>query len=216
MKYFFKISFGVFFVILLSASCRNRKGPEPAPEDPLPPANAEELITTVRIIFTDSATLSQSVYMYKDPDGDGGQAAFYGGSNQSDSVIMLSANNTYSVEMFLLDETKSPVDSISNEVKAEGDQHMLFYNHGNNLILNSGNPYAVQLNGSNINVTYLDLDAGSPQRGIGLKTRFRTSASTGLVKNPLNIILRHQPSSKNGTYAPGDTDLDVSFKVVVN
>jgi hypothetical protein len=217
MKPIFKSALSLLLIVLVTAtSCRDKKKNDPAPNEPTPPANTEEVITTVKLIFTDSASLVQTSYMYKDPDGDGGQAAFYGGTNQSDSVFTLTASTTYSVEILLLDETKNPVDTISKEVKAEGDEHMFFFNNGNNTILNSGNPYTVQLNGSNIMVTYLDLDAGSPQRGIGLKTRFRTYSATGSIKNLLNVVLKHQPGTKNGTYAPGDTDVDVNFKVMVN
>jgi hypothetical protein len=217
MKNKIKLLISVLTLILVTGtSCRDKKKNDPAPSNPAPPANTEEVITTVKMIFTDSVTLAQTSYMYKDPDGDGGQAAFYGGTNQSDSVFTLMANNTYSVEILLLDETKNPVDTISHEVEEEGDEHMFFYNNGNNTILNSGNPYTVQLNGSNIVVTYLDLDAGSPQRGIGLKTKFKTGASTGSAKNLLNVVLKHQPGTKNGTFTPGDTDVDVSFKVIVN
>lgn len=208
------LTYVLFFAIALSA-CKKKKN-EPAPIDPPPPDNTSEVITTFKLQLTDSATSIVTTFMYKDPDGDGGQAGFYGpgtttASTQSDSVFTLNANSTYYAEILLLDETKNPVDTISNEVKDEGDEHMFFFNSTNP----SGTPYTLTLGGSNIKITYTDLDAGSPQRGIGLKTRWRTYASTGTVKNPLNIVLKHQPGVKNGTLAPGDTDLDISFKVKV-
>lgn len=205
-------------LLLVAASCKkDKKDPDPTPT-PNPPANEEELITTFKLLLTDSATNITYTYMFKDPDGDGGQAAFYGPTitTQTDSVLTLAANTTFYGQIVLLDETKSPVDTISNEVEEEGDEHMFFYNNGANTILNTGNPYAVQLNGSAIKITYTDLDAGTPQRGIGLKTKWRTAASTGATKYPLNVTLKHQPTSKDGTYAPGESDISVDFKVKIN
>lgn len=208
----------IMAMLMLTASCKKpKKEPDPQPS-PTPLPNEEEVITTFKLILTDSAANTTATYMFKDPDGDGGQPAFYGpaSTTQSDSVFTLSANSTYYGEIVLLDETKSPADSISGEVEEEGDEHMLFYNNGSNTILNSGNnPYTVQMPGSEIKITYTDLDGGAPQRGIGIKTRWRTYGAKGSSKFPLNISLRHQPG-KDGTYAPGETDISVDFKVKVN
>lgn len=201
-------------LMLLGTSCRKKKN-EPAPENPPETPNTQEVITTFKLILTDSATSTVYTYLYKDPDGDGGQVGFYGPgtsstSTQTDSVFTLTSNKTYFAEIILLDETKNPVDTISNEVEEEGEDHMLFFNSTNP----TGTPYAVTLSGSNIHITYKDLDSGSPQRGIGLQTRWRTYGV--FSKSPVNIILKHQPGIKNGTITPGDTDLDVMFKVIVN
>ncbi|MCE3225493.1 MAG: hypothetical protein K0S32_44 [Bacteroidetes bacterium] len=220
MKTVFKLSTIILTAMLfVCASCKKKKN-TPEPTNPIPP-NESELITTFKLLLTDSATNATTTYMFKDPDGDGGVTPYYGPgttttSSQTDSVVNLLANKTYYGQIILLDETKSPVDSISNAVNDEGKHHMFFYNNGMNTILSSSNPYAVQLNGSNIKVTYTDLDAGSTQRGIGLLTKWRTNASTGSVKNKLVITLRHQPDSKDGTFTPGETDIEVSFKIVVN
>jgi len=186
------------------------------PEEPPPPANTEEVITTFKLMIKDSATNVTTNYSYVDQDGDGGIPAHFSGPNQSDSLFTLLNNKTYFVTIELLDETKSPVANISAEVGDESKDHMFFFNNGNNTVINSGNPYTVKLNGSNIEVKYLDLDNGSPQRGLGLQTRWRTAAATGAASFPVNIILKHQSDVKNGTFTPGETDVDVTFKVKVN
>jgi hypothetical protein len=211
-------SIALVAMLMFASSCnKDKKTPDPEPA-PTPTPDPQEVITSFKLILKDSATNAVSTYLFKDPDGDGGQAAFYGptSTTQTDSVFTLVANRTYYSQIILLDETKNPIDSISNEVEEEGAEHMFFYNNGANTILNSGNPYSVKLNGSNIKVSYTDLDAGTPQRGIGLQTKWRTSAASGSTKHPLNITLRHQPDAKNGTYAPGDSDISVDFKVRVN
>jgi hypothetical protein len=219
MKQTLKITllmFGAAF--LLCASCKKKETPKPSEPVTTGGPGEAEVITTFKLMLKDSATSATSVYMFKDPDGDGGAAPFYGptSSSQTDSVIGLLANTTYYGEIILLDETKSPADSVSNGVSEEGKDHMFFYNNGMNAVVNAGNPYTVVLNGSNIKVTYTDLDAGSPQRGIGLKTRWRTYTGTGSVKNKLVVTLRHQPDNKDGTFAPGETDIEVFFKLLVN
>jgi hypothetical protein len=204
--------------LMLAASCKKNKKSTTPETPPQPTPDPQEVITTFKLILTDSATNIKNTYLFKDPDGDGGQVGFYGPSNtvQTDSVFTLAANKTYFGQIVLLDETKNPADSISNEVKKEGKEHLFFYNNSANTILNSGNPYTVVLNGSNIKITYLDLDDGTPQRGIGLQTKWRTSSATGSTKHLLNITLKHQPDAKNGTFAPGETDSSVNFKVKVN
>jgi len=201
-------------VLLMSTNCRKKKD-QPAPEDPVPTPNTQEVITSFKLLLTDSATSTVYTYFYKDPDGDGGQAGFYGpgtttASAQTDSVFTLAPNTTYFAEIILLDETKNPVDTISNEVEEEGADHMFFFNSTNP----TGTPYTVMLAGSGIKITYTDLDTGSPQRGIGLQSRWRTYATA--PKSTVNIILKHQPGVKDGTVTPGDTDVDVTFKVTVN
>jgi hypothetical protein len=195
----------------LGASCKKEKK-TPEPKSPPPPPNTDEIITTMKLYLTDSATSVISVFGFEDADGDGGNPGIFLGTNQSDSVFTLGANKTYSMEIILLDKTKNPVDTISNEVLEEGKDHMLFFNSSNP----TGTPYMVTLNGSNIQITYTDLDAGTPQRGIGLKTRVRTYASTSAVKSPFKVTLRHQPGVKDGTFTPGDTDVEIAFKVTVN
>lgn len=190
-------------------SCKKDKKDEPAPAAPAPPANEGELITTMKVILRDSTAHSTAIYEFKDLDGPGGNAAAFGGSNQSDSVITILSSHIYKASILLLDETKNPVDTISNEVLAEGADHMFFFNS----IAPTGNPYTTYLNGSMTDIKYLDLDANN--RGIGLTTLW-TAPSMMMSKSPLKIELKHQPGVKDGTYAPGETDIQVDFKLIVN
>jgi hypothetical protein len=190
-------------------SCKKDKNEEPAIEVPNPPANAEnELITTMKIMLHDTTTHANTVYVFSDIDGAGGNPATFGNSG-ADSIININANHVYTCKVLLLDESKSPVDTISNEVEEEGADHLFFFNS----ITPSGNPYTVYLNGSMTHITYLDLDANN--RGIGLNTLW-TSPSMPMAKVPLTIELKHQPGVKNGSYGPGETDINVSFKLKVN
>jgi len=231
MKTTLKLTLLITIVMMAFAACKKDKN-EPAPENPNPPAEENEVITTVKLYLTDSATNVVMVKSFKDPDGDGGQPGGFENSG-ADSTFTLAPNHTYYGRVVILDETKTPVDSTSNEVQNESYIHMLFYNGNPAATGNSGNTiltpapnYSVKLNGSDIVIRYLDLDNGPAhgyaQRNTGLKTRIRTYAATGAVKYPFVVTLRHQPgaseglSDKDGTYTPGDTDVEVAYKVNVN
>jgi hypothetical protein len=190
-------------LILFSSRCKK----DPTPEVP---GNEEELITTFKLQLTDSATGQSTSYFFKDPDGDGGAAPFYGpaAGGQTDSVIQLLANKVYLAEVVLLDESKTPVNSISDEVLRESKDHLLFYNPQTSTVLVNHPAYRIEMPGSKLQIGYEDRDNGNPVRALGLRTKWRTSL-TG--KFPLTIILRHQPDIKDGSYAPGDSDLSVNF-----
>lgn len=195
-------------------SCKKDEKTKPTTPVPPPPANEQELITTFKLLLDDgSDTL---VYLFKDPDGEGGIPAFYGpgtttASSQSDSVIVLQAGKTYTATILLLDESKSPVDSIHHEVKEEADEHMIFFNQQSPTALPNA---SVSIAGTNLNISYLDQDDSNPALPLGLSTRWVCGSAA--AKARLTIDLKHQPGSKNGTYAPGDTDISVNFKVQIN
>lgn len=190
------------------SSCKKDKITPPV-DNPTPPTNGEELITTMKVILRDTTTNVNSIYTFSDLDGAGGNPALFGGTNQSDSVIHITNNRVYACEILLLDQSKNPADTISKEVKNEANDHMLFFNALNP----TGNPYTVYLTGSMTTIKYLDLDGNN--RGLGLKTLW-TAPNSSTSKSNLTIELKHQPNVKNGTYAVGETDIQVPFKLQVD
>jgi hypothetical protein len=218
------------FTFSFSACKKDKKDPE-NPSDPPPVTNEQEVVTTLRIYIWDSvgSPIGGSPFSFKDPDGDGGAPGAFLNSG-ADSLITLYGNSRYFSKVVILDETKSPADSVSNEVGGdESYEHMLFYNgdpanasntKGNQVLSASYPDYRVKLNGSGITLRYTDTDNGTahgqPARNIGLSTELKTLAAANGTKYPFIVTLRHQPDSKNGTYAPGETDVEVVFKVRVN
>ncbi len=204
---------GLIAMSVLAFACKkDEKTNTPAP--PPPPTNEEELITTFKLYLNSST--DSLVYSFKDPDGEGGIPAFYGpgtttASTQSDSIIILQPNTSYTATLVFLDESKSPTDTISHEIEEEADEHMVFFNQTNPSALPNA---SVSVSGTNLNITYLDNDGASPPLPLGLITTWQTGNTAG--KATLTIDLKHQPGSKNGTYAPGDTDISVQFKVQIN
>jgi len=200
--------------LLIVSSCKkDNKTNQPTPAPP-PPLNEEELITTFKLYLLDGT--DTSVYVFRDPDGDGGIPAFYGPgtnslSSQSDSVIILNPNKTYTATLFFLDESKTVTDTISHEIEEEANDHMVFFNQTNP----TPTPNAsVTISGTNLSIIYIDQDSNSPPLPLGLQSRWIIGNSNS--KAPLNIELKHQPGVKNGTYAPGDTDISVLFRIQIN
>jgi hypothetical protein len=192
-------------------ACKKDKQEEPKPNNPAPQPNPTEVITTMKIILRDSITgneITGSPFIFKDADGDGGNAGAFL-PTAADSIINLDANKTYLAEIILLDETKNPADSISNEVVEEGAEHMFFFEQ----VDPSGTPYQLTIPGSDAKITYLDLDANN--RGIGQQFKIRANSAT-TNQLPFRVTLKHQPDVKNGSFAPGDTDVEVKFKLKVN
>ncbi|MBL7890085.1 MAG: hypothetical protein JNL24_11045 [Bacteroidia bacterium] len=161
---------------------------------PTPPAptNEGEVLTTFTLYFTDSANSANVVSAtFRDPDGDGGNPF-----TQFDS-IHLQANKTYYAQVVILNETASPADSISNEILEEANDHLFFYT----------------VTGANAAVTITDLDTNTPTPlPLGLQTKWRTGA---VSMGSTQIILKHQPGVKDGTFTPGSTDIDLTFQTEI-
>jgi hypothetical protein len=149
-----------------------------------PPAHEEELITSAIISFVDTAGVQPSVEVaFRDPDGDGGNAA------TEHDTIRLAANTYYTATIQLLNESESPAEDITLEVKEEDDEHLFCYAPSN----------------TNVTIDRTDSD-GTYEVGIA------TFWSTGAVATGTTTVsLKHQPDVKDGTCTPGDTDIEIAF-----
>lgn len=172
----------LFTLTLFQAACTRKTIP--------PNPNEEELITTIQLSFVDSAGIQAPfIATYRDIDGDGG-------NNPSVfDTIRLHPQTTYYTTIRLLDESKTPADTISNEVLAEGSEHLFCFSP-------SGIPVSVSLT-----------DADAQLKPIGLQSKWICgSASLGNMR----IQLRHQPDGiKDGTCAPGASDIDLTFVTLI-
>jgi hypothetical protein len=151
-----------------------------------------ELITSVQLNFsTNLASGKDSTFtvLFDDPDGTGGNkpTAF--------DTIRFAANKTYTCDLILLDKSKNPVDTISNEVKEEKDDHLFFFTPSDKDALT---------------VTINDLDNKSLP--FGLKTSWVTKKATN---GTIQVKLMHQPGVKDGTSQKGETDIEVDFPLVI-
>jgi len=157
--------------------------------------NEQELITTVNVVFTPVGGGTPVTFSFVDSDGDGGNTP----------VIIngtLAANTSYAVATTFLNESVTPAEDITKEVRAEGKDHQVFYQ--------------IQ-SGLNLTISYNDTDANS--RPIGLvNTAAAGTASTGT----LIVTLRHEPKKSatnvaigDITNAGGETDAEITFSVTI-
>jgi len=183
-----KSTFYSIVIVTLVVGCKkDTKAPADVHEH-----NDGELITTLELKFSGKGVVNNDttfVVTFDDPDGDGGNSPI-----KLDQINLLK-NTDYSVELTLLDKSKPPYDTISNEVLEEADDHLFFY---------SSNPVNL------LNITITDKD--SKNRNLGLRSNWKTNtAGSGKVK----VKLMHQPGVKDGKLEVGDTDVEVEFPVVI-
>ncbi len=175
----------IALLTLFTVSCSKKDDDSPVPvSTTTPPAHEEELITSLIISFVDTAGVQPNVqYAFRDPDGDGGNAP-----TQQDTIRLV-ANTYYNATVQILNEAENPAEDITLEVQQEDDEHLFCYDITN----------------TNVAVTRTDSD-GTYE--VGITSRW----STGAVANgTTKVSLKHQPGIKDGTCAPGDTDIEVTF-----
>lgn len=164
-----------------------------------------ELITKVILHFVPDNGEVPIIATATDPDGEGVADIIV------DQEIKLASATTYRLTIELInglaDETQPEYD-ITEEVREEADEHMLFFGWTGNLFVSPAG--AGNADDPDGNVNYLDKDVnGLP---LGLETEWTTSAlSTG----ELRIVLKHQPDLKSAESdaETGETDLDVTFPI---
>lgn len=158
------------------------------------PTQDNERITTVTMQFTNKTMTSEIITATIDGlSADGTQP------NSASATVSLKPNAAYSMRVLLSDKTKTPATDISAAIKTEANEHLIVYR---------------PTTGLNVTVTPNDRDT-NPAPGpypIGLTADVTTGAASS---GKLNMVLRHQPGTKNGTATPGTSDLDVNFDVIV-
>jgi hypothetical protein len=160
------------------------------PNDPVDP-NEEELITTFNVDLEASGTTY--TLRYQDLDGDGGNAPII-------TIDSLAKNTTYSGSITLFNESVTPTEEITPEVFDEANDHQFFYS-------SSGTTSFV----------YTDQDDNGNPLGLSFEV------TTGNAANEtFTFVLRHEPdksaagvSSGDITNAGGETDIEVSFNVII-
>ncbi|MGC1241899.1 MAG: hypothetical protein WA874_09930 [Chryseosolibacter sp.] len=157
-------------------------------DDPAP-VNEEEVITTLEVTLTPDVGGQQVIMKFSDEDGEQGSIA---------PVITVSgslkASTGYRGAVRFLNETVSPAEDISEEVKEEGNDHLVCFDSS-----------------LNIAIQYADTD------GNGLPLGLATSWLTGAAgPAEVTISLRHQAGTKTGNCpGVGETDVEVTFNLTV-
>ncbi|MFN8352149.1 MAG: type 1 periplasmic binding fold superfamily protein [Flavobacteriales bacterium] len=182
----------VIAATLIAAGCKKDNDD---PVSPAPPANEEELITTVRLTFQSAGNTETKHFSYVDLDGDGGGAPVI----EADT---LSADTGYTVTIQVLNESEVPAEDITAEIQAEEEAHQFFF----------------QPSGANVTVAYADADGNG--RPVGLASIWTVGAASN---GTITVTLRHEPdkgaagvSAGDITNAGGETDIEVTFPLVID
>jgi hypothetical protein len=181
-------SFSLLLIILMNiVSCKkDNQKPDDMPTNP--EMHDEELITTFILTLEDTTGTHPTVTAtFRDIDGPGGLAptAF--------DTIHLKSNATYTCSITLLNESVEPAENISDEILEEADEHI----------------FCFTVSDAHLQIIRTDSDG---QYEIGLSSEWSTgNASSGHVQ----VMLKHQPSIKNGTCDPGETDIELMFQLEV-
>lgn len=179
-----------FSVIVISSVFYSCKDKDKDPSDPAP-INPQELITTVKLILTDASDSNNTFTLqWKDADGPGALAPVI-------DTLLLDTSKTYNAVVSVLDETKSPVDDITKEIKEEAEAHQFFYTLSSNL---SGR----------VSITRTDKDLNNLP--LGLELQLSTTAGTS-VQGTLNVVLSHYDGVPKTASPSAESDIDITFPV---
>jgi hypothetical protein len=109
----------------------------------------------------------------------------------------LATGATYNGSIVLLNETESPAEDITEEVKEEGLEHQFFYTIGAEL---------------DLTIEYANFDANLDN--LGTEFTLTTGAESS---GSLTFTLRHEPTKPNTGLvdAEGETDIEVAFDIEV-
>ncbi len=160
-------------------------------EQNVAPTDDNEAITTATLTLTNKATPTDIV-----------TATIENLNTTADfskATLNLKVNTTYTGLVTLLNKTKTPTLDATQEIREKLNEHLFVYT-----------PTPATL----LTVTLTDRDT-NPAPGpypVGLTTEIKTGAAGS---GKLKVVLRHQPTVKNGTATPGSSDLDTDFTVVV-
>ena len=189
-------TFSLIIITLIFISSCSEDDAAPAEE------NEEEVITDVKLIFTNSSNASDIVEARaQDPDGTGVKEL------QILDSIILSSNTTYNLTFEIMNNLETPGEDIGAEILREGTEHQIFFGFIPSFSSPSGSGN-IDYSGP---INYGDTDAnGNP---IGLKSSWTTFG--GLALFDFTVRLQHQPDIKTSSTGAndGDTDFELSFKL---
>lgn len=175
----------LILLIVIMGSCKKEKANEEE--------NDNELITTVELSFTRQDSTASKVFSWKDIDG-------AGGADPVIDQILLEPNSVYTVQVGVLDESQTPAEGITSEIREESDVHRFYFEPSPGL-----------------GITVAGYDKDSNDLPLGLNNVWTTKSS---ASGTMKIVLRHYPNggkedSDAVNSSKSTTDAEVEFPVIV-
>lgn len=161
--------------------------------DPHDHSNDHDAITTVTLTLVAQGTTDTTRVTWEDLDGIGGN-----NPNRIDTLFLRPAT-IYLGSVNFENRAKSPLENVTEGVLEDADEHQVFYAVSNSLG----------------QVTVLDKDGkGLP---LGLVFSLSTTTAAAAVPGALTLSLYHfeSESSKNGTDPADETDVEVTFPMLL-
>ena len=193
-------NFYILTAILFSMALFSCESDDPVLE------NDEEVITDVTLRFTELDNSGAAVgdpfeFLASDPQG-------IELGNPIIETVNLTKGKTYRLEIFLYNSIAD--EDITEEVQEESDEHQ-FYFLGSAFL---GSPI--------LTYTYNDLNG----EALGLNGEVVVAENPGVNNANMRVVLRHDldknfpgadnPNFQNFVAAGGETDLDITFPLVIN
>ena len=187
----------VLFVSMLSTalfSCKNHDDNPPVVE------LEEELITTVKVTFTESGNVENphsAEFLFTDLDGDGGNSPVFSAEDVFKDVA-------YDVSVEFLNQSVNPAEDITEEISELSIEHQVFIE-------------LIDVAGATL--SYDDIDGNGKPLGLNSTWEFSSTVADGEFKlsliheptKPANYILGNPIPNTVG----GSTDIEVTFPLKV-
>ncbi len=169
-------------------------------------AHEVEVITDVKLIFTNTADSTDKVEAKaKDPDGAGAKEL------EILDEITLDTGKTYDLTYQIMNNSETSGVDIGKEILEAADEHQLFFSFTNDAFMDPKGDGNIDNAADAIN--YNDKD--SKGYALGLSTKWTTGADA-LTGGKFVVKLQHQPDIKTGSTGASDGDTDMELEFVLN
>jgi hypothetical protein len=172
----------IVLVIIVFAACKKTSSPNNETE--------HEAITTVTLVFKQGSN-TFFTYVFDDPDGDGGNPPV-----RKDNIV-LAANQSYNVEITLLNKTKTPATDVTPIIVQQATSHEFYFLP------------------TNVNIATVKTDRDSNGFPLGFTSTWNTTTTSN---GTLRLKLMHKPLIKGpaDNADKGHSDIDISFDARIN
>lgn len=159
------------------------------------PPNESELITDIVITMTNTLDASDvAVFNYSDPDGDAGSTV----AMITGDTLQSGQNYNCSIDVF--DKSKSPVDTVTSEIEEEANAHRFDFT------LEGASAGKAAFN-------IIDKDDNNLPLGLTFITTVSPDAASSGV---FRVTLNHFDKVTKGLENKDETDIDISFPIIIN